>query len=105
MGSTIIKEQSNQHHANDDMSLAASGVQNNRKTREAPKRKGSDSKYLSKEASEQYFNNIAQNKSKKKPTQNEKKVIIVQGNENSVMGDNIMKKSPLEKNPDRKSVV
>ena len=99
MGSTIIKEQSNQHHANDDMSLAASGVQNNRKTREAPKRQGSDSKYLSKEASEQYFNNIAQNKSKKKPTQNEKKVIIVQGNENSVMGDNIMKKSPLEKNP------
>ena len=55
MGNTIIKESKNKK-SNDDMSINPQSP----KSITLPKRKGSaDAKYLSKEVTEQYFNNIA----------------------------------------------
>lgn len=70
MGSTIIKEQTSLHRPNDDMSLGATNESDGQIPKRSTKRKGSDTKYLSKDASEHYFNNIAQTKIKNDENQN-----------------------------------
>lgn len=103
MGSTIIKEQTNLHRANDDMSLGATNDSGGQNPKRTSKRKGSDTKYLSKDASEHYFNNIAQTKIKNDENSNNENNTQSKGTEkyNNQNGENnqdINRKQNIEKN-------